>query len=119
MRLLFLFGTLLLAMSAKAQTSAHTVWDELRTKREQLPSLHQEFDVSQTYRSASSTQASKRQVLIDMAGDNGASARSADPALLCGFSTAATCFSWTKAAMNLYVRNGGPKKMLRLRRLTA
>jgi len=68
MRLLFLFGTLLLAMSAKAQTSAHTVWDELRTKREQLPSLHQEFDVSQTYRSASSTQASKRQVLIDMAG---------------------------------------------------
>ena len=68
MRLLFLFGTLLLAMSAKAQTSAHTVWDELRTKREQLPSLHQEFDVSQTYRSASSTQTSKRQVLIDMAG---------------------------------------------------
>ncbi len=53
---------------AQAQTPAGSLWDELKAKRETLVSLHQEFEVQQTSRTANNTQASKRQVFLDVAG---------------------------------------------------
>lgn len=42
--------------------------DDFKSKREALSSFRQEFDVSQTFKSARSTQSSKRRVLVDAAG---------------------------------------------------
>jgi thiol-disulfide isomerase/thioredoxin len=67
MRFYALFAPLFAALSVSAQTPASILWSELKAKRESLPSLHQEFDFSRTYRSASGNQASKQQIVLDMA----------------------------------------------------
>lgn len=61
-----LFGILFAALETGAQTPASGLWTELQTKREKLPSLHQEFEVSQTYKTAHGSQSSKRQLVLDM-----------------------------------------------------
>jgi thiol-disulfide isomerase/thioredoxin len=66
MRFFLLFGTLFLALLAGAESPARNLWAELKAKREKLPSIHQEFEVSQTYRTASNSQSSKRQIVLDM-----------------------------------------------------
>jgi thiol-disulfide isomerase/thioredoxin len=42
------------------------LWTELKAKRERLPSLHQEFDVSQTFKAVSGNQSSQWQIVLDM-----------------------------------------------------
>src|SRR5258708_29394458 len=59
-------GGLRVARQAGAQTPASTLWTELKAKREGLLSLHQEFDVSQTFKTASGEQSLKRQIILDM-----------------------------------------------------
>ncbi|MGO9131045.1 MAG: TlpA family protein disulfide reductase [Bryobacteraceae bacterium] len=58
---------LFVALHAGAQTSAGGVWNELKAKREGLTSLHQEFEVAQTFKTAHGNQLSKRQIVLDMA----------------------------------------------------
>jgi len=57
---------LFLTLDAAAATKATGLWAELKAKRESLPGAHQEFDVSRTYKTASGSQSSKRQLTIDM-----------------------------------------------------
>jgi len=52
MRLWFLFGTLSLSVLAGAESSASSLWAELKAKRDKLPSFHQEFEITQTYKVA-------------------------------------------------------------------
>src|SRR5438876_4014616 len=54
------------ACTSNAQTPATKLWNELKEKREALPGIHQEFEVSQTYKLASGDQSSKRQMILDM-----------------------------------------------------
>lgn len=53
-------------LNAASPSPAATLWNELREKRDVLPQMHQEFDVSQEYKLQKGTQASKRTLLIDM-----------------------------------------------------
>jgi len=57
---------LLCAAAIHAQTPAARLWDELKEKRTALPSLHQEFEVSRTFKLANSEQSSKVQLVLDM-----------------------------------------------------
>src|SRR5260370_38316878 len=66
MRFLALLGILFVALEAVAQTSAAKLWTELKVKREALPHLHQEFEVSQTYKTTHGNQSFVRQVVLDM-----------------------------------------------------
>src|SRR5438067_530820 len=66
MRFFILFGTVMLAVSVGAENPASSLWTELKAKREKLPSLHQEFEVTQTYKTAANSQSSKRQIILDM-----------------------------------------------------
>src|SRR5882762_8830287 len=66
MRFLALFGTLFVALNAGTPTPASTLWTELKAKRESLPSVHQEFEVSHTSKSVHASQSSKRQIVLDM-----------------------------------------------------
>jgi thiol-disulfide isomerase/thioredoxin len=66
-RFLALYTILFVALNAGAQTPAGALWTELKTKREKLSSLHQEFDVSQTSRSSYSSRAMQRRILLEMA----------------------------------------------------
>jgi thiol-disulfide isomerase/thioredoxin len=61
------FGTLLFALPVFAQVSPGTLWNELKMKRDKLPGIHQEFEVSQTSRTVRTTQSSVRQIVVDMA----------------------------------------------------
>ena len=65
-RFLALVAILCAALGASAETPASNLWSDLKTKREKLPSLHQEFDVSHTYKTAHGNQASERRVVIDV-----------------------------------------------------
>jgi thiol-disulfide isomerase/thioredoxin len=58
---------LFVALQAGAQTPAGGVWNEMKAKRDGLTSLHQEFEVAQTYKTAHGNQSSKRQIVLDMA----------------------------------------------------
>jgi len=58
-----------IAVSAFAQTPAGGLWAELANKRTALPSLHQEFEVPQMLKTANGSQGSKRQIVLDMAGE--------------------------------------------------
>jgi thiol-disulfide isomerase/thioredoxin len=66
-RFVGLTAILFAALSAGAENPASALWDELKTKREKLASLHQEFNVSQTSRTSSSSQAMQRRILLDVA----------------------------------------------------
>jgi thiol-disulfide isomerase/thioredoxin len=66
MRFLVSFGTLFLALNAIAEVPASSLWTELKMKRERLPSFHQEFEITQTSKTATNSQSSKRQIILDM-----------------------------------------------------
>jgi len=57
---------LFVALNAAAQTPASAVWTELKARRDKLPSVQQEFEVSQTAKTASASQSFKRQLVLDM-----------------------------------------------------
>jgi thiol-disulfide isomerase/thioredoxin len=59
---------LLVAVNARGQSTASTVWEDLKAKREALPGLHQEFEVTRKYETARTTQSSKVGVVVDMSG---------------------------------------------------
>src|SRR5581483_2979597 len=65
-RLLVLLAILLWVCTANAQTPALKLWNELKEKREALPAVHQEFEVSGTYKLGSGDRSSKRQMILDM-----------------------------------------------------
>jgi thiol-disulfide isomerase/thioredoxin len=65
-RLLILFGALVALLNAVTETPSGKLWTELANKRRILPGIHQEFEVSQTFKTATGTQSSKRQIVVDM-----------------------------------------------------
>jgi thiol-disulfide isomerase/thioredoxin len=66
MRLLLVMGTSLIALGADTDSSAGKLWTELQTKREQLTAVHQEFDVTRTFKFTNHTQGSKWQIILDL-----------------------------------------------------
>ena len=66
MRLLFLFGTALVALNGASETAVGKLWTDLKNKRDSLSGAHQEFDVSRTYKMTANTQSSKWQIVLDM-----------------------------------------------------
>jgi thiol-disulfide isomerase/thioredoxin len=68
MRSSALIATLFLSLCVRAESPAGSLWNDLKAKREKLPGLHQEFDVSQTFNTAHGDQSSKWQTIIDIAG---------------------------------------------------
>jgi len=48
MRRLLLVGVVLIVSSATGQEPASKLWSDLKAKRQMLPGLHQEFEVSRT-----------------------------------------------------------------------
>jgi len=55
------------ALDALAQNPANALLGELKSKREKLGGFHQEFEVSQTSKTASGSRAMQRQTIIDVA----------------------------------------------------
>ena len=66
MRRLALFLTLSPALLPAAESPASKLWSDLKARREKLPGLHQEFDVSQITKGAHGSQSFKRQIVLDM-----------------------------------------------------
>jgi thiol-disulfide isomerase/thioredoxin len=58
-------GALFLASNAYAQPSASDLWNELKTKREALLGLHQEFEATRTFVTARVTQGSQIEIVVD------------------------------------------------------
>jgi thiol-disulfide isomerase/thioredoxin len=54
------------AQQAGVEAPASTLWRALEAKRAKLPVFHQEFEVTQTIKTANGSQSSKRQVILDM-----------------------------------------------------
>jgi thiol-disulfide isomerase/thioredoxin len=68
-RILTCLATFFLATGVRAaEKSASTIWADLEQKREQLPGAYQEFEVSSTLKTQTSSQASTRRVILDLAG---------------------------------------------------
>lgn len=67
MRYLAPLAALSVTVTFAAETRGNVLWSELKSKREQLPGFHQEFEVTRTVKTASSSQASKRRVVLDQA----------------------------------------------------
>ena len=65
MRIIVVIGAFLI-LNAAAQTPAGRLWADLKIKRESLPGFHQEFDVSQIYKTSGGIQSSKRQLILDV-----------------------------------------------------
>ena len=66
MRYSLLLGAILLVVNANAQTPAGTLWNDLKAKREALPGLHQEFELSQTIKTSTNSQNQKEDITLDM-----------------------------------------------------
>src|ERR1035438_3599402 len=66
MRILFLFIVFLSTLVAHAETPAGALWGELKAKREKLPGVHQEYEVTRTLKTAKGSQSSTGQLVIDM-----------------------------------------------------
>lgn len=49
-----------------ADMPSSNLWSELKTKREQLPSIHQEFELSRTSKTTSAERSSKQQLILDV-----------------------------------------------------
>ena len=50
-----------------ADNPASKLWDDLKEKRSQLPGVHQEFELSQSFKTAAGgSQSSKRDIVLDM-----------------------------------------------------
>jgi thiol-disulfide isomerase/thioredoxin len=69
MRFSLLVAVIFFALNASGQTPANKLWTELKTKRETLPGLHQEFEVTQTFKTIRGIQSSHREVVLDMSAD--------------------------------------------------
>jgi hypothetical protein len=67
MRFLLLIAAMLIAFSANGQTPTSKLWTELKSKREMLPGVHQEFDVTQSYKTVHGGQDSRRKIVVDIA----------------------------------------------------
>src|SRR5579863_676839 len=65
MRFSWLIGILLIATNAGAQAPVTKTWEELKTKRDMLAGLHQEFSVAHNFTMAHSDEGSIRTVGID------------------------------------------------------
>lgn len=68
MRFFGILSIFLFTLVSRAAIPAGNLWAELKAKRDALPGLHQEFDVTQTYKTTSRSQSMKRQIILDMAG---------------------------------------------------
>lgn len=66
MRFSIWIAALLIASNASGQTPASKLWTELKAKREMLTGLHQEFDVTQSYKTEHGTQESRRKIVVDI-----------------------------------------------------
>jgi thiol-disulfide isomerase/thioredoxin len=66
MRVWLLVGAIFIALNASGDTPTSKLWSELRAKLEIVPGLHEEFEVSQTFKTARSTQGSHREIALDM-----------------------------------------------------
>jgi thiol-disulfide isomerase/thioredoxin len=66
MRFALLVGAMFIAWNASADTPTSKLWTELKAKREMLAGLHQEFEVSQSFKTGRSTQGSHRELVVDM-----------------------------------------------------
>jgi len=66
MRPWLLFGIGLIALNASGQAPTGKLFADLKAKREMLPSLHQEFQVSQTFKTAHGNQAARRDIVLDI-----------------------------------------------------
>lgn len=66
MRFSLLIGAIFIALNAGGQAQANKLLSDLKTKREALPSLHQEFEVTRTFKSARATQGSHSEIVLDM-----------------------------------------------------
>jgi thiol-disulfide isomerase/thioredoxin len=66
MRFSLLIGAIFIALNAGGQAPANKLLSDLKTKREALPSLHQEFEVTRTFKSARATQGSHSEIVLDM-----------------------------------------------------
>lgn len=67
MRPLLLLVAALIASSARGQETAGKLWEELKAKREMLPGLHQEFEVSRTSSTLNFSQHFHQRIVIDVA----------------------------------------------------
>jgi hypothetical protein len=63
-RFWIMLGVLFLASNASGQSSANNLWTELKAKRDALPGLHQEFDITRTFKSAQATQGSHSEMVL-------------------------------------------------------
>lgn len=54
-----------LPLHAGTETSASALWNDLKLKRDKLPSVHQEFEVTSSFKTRDKTQASRHQVVLD------------------------------------------------------
>ncbi|MDP8990164.1 MAG: TlpA family protein disulfide reductase [Acidobacteriota bacterium] len=66
MRFISLLGILFAGWNAAAETPASRLWLELKAKRDNLPSVYQEFEVSRTFKTARDTQAAQWKIVLDM-----------------------------------------------------
>jgi thiol-disulfide isomerase/thioredoxin len=66
MRAIILFGTFSLLLNAGTDSASAKLWTELKAKREKMAGIHQEFEVTRTSKSATHSQGSKSQIVLDM-----------------------------------------------------
>src|SRR5205807_10244732 len=66
MRFCLVVGAVFFALNASGDAPTSKLWTELKSKREMLPGLHQEFEVSQTFKTARGNQGSRREIVVDM-----------------------------------------------------
>jgi hypothetical protein len=82
---------------------------ERGVKRSPLTALHQEFDVTQTYKTGHGDQGSKRQIILDLSREKWREKAVSGSGSLIEFVTATTCCAWKKAAMSTTARNVSPR----------
>lgn len=61
--------TLTRLLAADSEGPAGRLWSELKAKRQNLSSFHQEFEVTQTVKTAHGSQALKRQTILDVSSE--------------------------------------------------
>jgi thiol-disulfide isomerase/thioredoxin len=66
MRFSLMIALMFTTLTASGQVPASRSWTDLKAKREGLPGLHQEFEVTQTFKTMRSSQGSKREIIIDI-----------------------------------------------------
>jgi thiol-disulfide isomerase/thioredoxin len=61
-----LFSILFITLNAGTPSPAGALWNDLKAKRESLPSVHQEFEVTHISNTVRDTRSSKHQIILDM-----------------------------------------------------